>query len=113
VFYNDGGGFNATSGEFTVPQPGVYIFIFFVESYQPTDDKTCLGAFVKLYVDGVYAEMSAIADPNYVQHVQAGNSYINYFDKGQRVLIQTADLEKCQTSYIGGTSTTFSGLLLY
>jgi hypothetical protein len=96
---------------FTVPISGVYLFIFFVESFQPNESNSCLGAFVKLYVDGVYAKMSAIADPNYQQHIQAGNSYINYFTKGQRVLIQTA--EKCQTSYIGDFRTTFSGLLLY
>ncbi|XP_060563828.1 uncharacterized protein LOC132723168 isoform X3 [Ruditapes philippinarum] len=111
VFHNDGGGYNVSTGKFTVPISGVYMFIFFVESFQKVERNICPGGFVKLYVDDVYAEMSAIADPNYQQHIQAGNSYIKNFTEGQRVFIRTTDT--CPTSYIGGTRTTFSGLLLY
>ncbi|XP_060574448.1 uncharacterized protein LOC132732099 [Ruditapes philippinarum] len=106
VFYNDGNGFNTTSGVFTVPVSGVYQFIFFVEGWKVDEDNDCPEAIVWLVVDRVGLVIVAVAEPvNKGHHVQAGNAYINYFTKGQQVLLGTT--HTCETSVIAGYRTTF------
>ncbi|XP_045161576.2 uncharacterized protein LOC123526475 [Mercenaria mercenaria] len=112
VFYNDGSGYDKTTGIFTVPVSGVYQFIFFVEGWQSKDEFICQAAILMLYVDGSSAETVAIADPRHKnQIIQAGNTYINYFSKGQEVKLSTADY--CDEYSIFDFGTTFSGVLLY
>ncbi|XP_045161574.2 uncharacterized protein LOC123526474 [Mercenaria mercenaria] len=110
VFYNDGSGYNETRGVFTVPVSGVYQFIFFVEGAQNDDDFSCSTAADALYVDGK-AQTAAVAEPMHVQqNTQAGNAYISYFRKGQKVVIGTGS--SCDKYTIFAYRTTFSGVLL-
>jgi hypothetical protein len=97
-----------------VPVSGVYQFIFFVEGWNMDvdDDNKCPKAVVWLVVDRVGLEIEAVAKPvKKGNKMQAGNTYINYFTKGQQVLVGTTFA--CKTFVISAYRTTFSGALLY
>ena len=111
VDYNEGEGYNETTGIFTVPVAGVYHFIFFVQGWHEGDNVSCPDAIVGLYIDG-NAMAGAVADPKHEKQFDTGgNTYTNYLSKGQKVLIGTGS--NCEQHVICGHRTSFSGHLLY
>lgn len=79
--YSYGGGYDSSTGIFTAPKSGTYLFIFNVESGYSTK------AHVHLMVRG-YSKASAIAESG--NAITGGNACIAFMTKGDRAWIETA-----------------------
>lgn len=109
MFSNQGGGYDSTTGVFTAPHTGAYLFLFFVEVGSGKYNI----AFVKLYVDGKYRAY-AIDEAAFEGHnTMAGNAYVTYLYAGDKAWIQTGRLTNEDNHKLKAYGTTFTGILLY
>ncbi|XP_060559151.1 uncharacterized protein LOC132719401 [Ruditapes philippinarum] len=99
VIYSHGGGYSSSTGIFTAPKSGTYLFIYNIES-------TVAGrAAVVLMMNGkTKTEVVARGSEN------GGNSGIGYVRKGEKVWIETLHFES--KYYISHYRTTFNGILI-
>jgi hypothetical protein len=99
VIYSYGGGYSSSSGIFTAPKSGTYLFSYNIQS-------TYSGiAHVVLMINGnTRTEVTASGSAN------GGNLGIDYVYKGQRVWVQTLHFESYY--YIEHYRTTFNGILI-
>jgi hypothetical protein len=102
VLYNHGGGYSSSTGIFTAPISGTYIFIFIV---QPRNGKK---AHVVLRLNGklLTSAMTVSSD----KEVSAGNVGIAYVVAGDQLWIETSHFEDYY--YIYPHRTTFNGILI-
>ncbi|KAL4229010.1 hypothetical protein ACF0H5_012048 [Mactra antiquata] len=104
---NVGGYYNLTTGRFTAPLSGLYIFSFIIETKHAVDTA------VRLVVDGNNA-LDAVVEPRHnEQNLQGGNVGILTLSEGQQVWIQIYNTGG-QTLEGGNIYrfTTFTGALL-
>ena len=108
VFSNSGSGYSSSTGIFTAPYSGPYLFLFFV---RPGRDIFEL-AYLQLYVDGRYR--AYIIQGNTFGSIDnmAGQAYVEYMSAGDKAWIQTGELKEdaFQVVYSGGS--TFTGVLI-
>lgn len=103
VIFNAGNGYDKSTGIFTVPVEGMYMFSFFVESLGTK------AAEIQLLVDGMI-RFPAISDPAAQGNDDTGaNMVIEHLVKGQQVWTETYESEN-QNIYPGFT--TFHGALI-
>jgi hypothetical protein len=101
VLYSYGGGYSSSTGIFTAPKSGTYLFTYNIES-------TSSGvAHVLLMIDGSGTTRALVEKGRYHN---GGNSGIGYVWKGEKVWLQTARLQ--DKYYIGLYRTTFNGILI-
>ncbi|KAK3775000.1 hypothetical protein RRG08_036294 [Elysia crispata] len=103
IFVNVGGGYDSTTGVFTCPTPGLYMFQFHALSHSSSN------MWLELHHN--YAYVSSIWGHIDQDYAAASNSVILRLAKNDQVYIQTAD----QTDLYGATSEvygTFSGYLI-
>lgn len=104
ILYNAGGGYDGTTGIFTCPISGVYMFAIFVESF------TLRTAIIELVIDGNDSLISAVSEQAVDgQDNTGGNVLIVHVVKGQRVWARTYDSDN-QDIY--PYFTTMSGVLI-
>ncbi|XP_053398421.1 complement C1q tumor necrosis factor-related protein 3-like [Mercenaria mercenaria] len=104
---NEGGFYSTSTGKFTVPLDGLYIFSFMIETKHAVDTA------VRLVVDGVNM-LDAVVEPRHTgQNLQGGNVGIFKLHKGATVWVENYNREhqtlEGQDSY---RFNTFSGALL-
>ena len=104
--YNDGGHYNRSTGIFTVPVSGVYVFMFNVRVDYDSSDKARM-AHVGLYVNG---EFKAVASVHGVGYLTGGNAAVVKVLTGDRVYVSTEYY--LERHYIEA-DTSFSGALLH
>ncbi|XP_060593983.1 complement C1q-like protein 4 [Ruditapes philippinarum] len=101
VKYSYGGGYSFSTGIFTAPKSGTYLFTYNIESSSKGKAHVCL------MIDGSMKTQALVGkgpDNN------GGNSAIAYIRKGGKVWIETADLQ--DKYYIWPYRTTFNGILI-
>nr|QBS36528.1 C1q [Sinonovacula constricta] len=107
VFINEGGAYSSTSGLFTCPVSGIYLFQFHALSRESSN------AWMELYHNADYiASVFAHAEQDYAS---AGNSAIIKVTKGDTVYIKAVDATGYPVNLYGATDevyNTFSGYLL-
>ncbi|XP_060579385.1 uncharacterized protein LOC132736300 [Ruditapes philippinarum] len=101
VKYSYGGGYSSSTGIFTAPKSGTYLFTYNIES-------TSSGmAHVSLMIDSRVTTQALVGKgPDY----NGGNSAIAYVWKGEKVWVETASFQDMY--YIGPYRTTFNGILI-
>lgn len=103
VIFNAGNGYDPSTGIFTVPLEGMYMFTYFVEALGTQ------AAEIQLIVDGMI-RFPAISEPESPGNDDTGgNMVIEHLVKGQQVWIETYESEN-QNIFPGFT--TFSGALI-
>lgn len=104
---NVGGAYSTSTGKFTVPLDGLYIFSFIIETKHAVDTA------VRLVVDGVNM-LDAVVEPRHTeQNLQGGNVGVLKLRKGQSVWVENYNRQ--HQSLEGGDIyrfTTFTGALL-
>ena len=107
VFSNHGGGYSSSTGIFTAPYSGAYLFLFFVSAAK---DKY---AYLQLYVDGRYRTYTIIGSTmEELELSLAGQAYVEYMSAGDKAWIQTGDLTGGSYHNIYNIGTTFTGILI-
>jgi hypothetical protein len=101
VIYSHGGGYSSSTGIFTAPKSGTYLFTYNIESGSEGM------AHVVLMIDGSLATRALVEKGSYHN---GGNSGIGYVWKGEKVWVKTASLE--DKYYIYPYRTTFNGILI-
>ncbi|KAH3750143.1 hypothetical protein DPMN_184661 [Dreissena polymorpha] len=109
VYYNAGGHYSPSTGIFTVPVSGVYVFMFNVQvgPYDSTDKNR--KADVVLYVNGDIKAEAIVTGVG--SDFTAGNAAVLHVWAGQRVYVSTSNLQ--ERYYIWPWRTSFSGALLH
>ena len=109
VVLNDGNGYNPYAGVFIVPQTGVYLLTFSLDSATVN-----IILFVKLVVNNRTIASAAVHVAVHGHSVMEGNTVIVRLSKGVSVWLETCGHSN---SHVYGSSsnrfTTFSGVLLY
>jgi len=109
ILTNEGNGYNPSTGYFTVPVAGTYLFIFTI--YAKSSSNNMVYATLHL-VDSTRKMQSTIAR-GLKNYIEVGNSALCRLNKGDRVYIQ------CHTGSSGILAgspykeTAFTGILMY
>lgn len=101
VLLNEGNGYNVTSGKFTSPQAGVYLFTFGLESDAPHF------LVASLFVDGVNLVNSVC-----IQYQNGGNTAMVRLNAGSSVWVGTSGANATIWNSDKLHYSTFSGILL-
>ncbi|XP_060594054.1 putative leucine-rich repeat-containing protein DDB_G0290503 [Ruditapes philippinarum] len=101
VFYNHGGGYSSSTGIFTAPKSGTYLFTYNIQSSVLGD------AHVVLKVNWL-TRTSVVVDKGADNN--SGNSGIGYVRKGEKVWLATASSDS--VFFISPYRTTFNGILI-
>ena len=102
LLVNDGNAYDVTTGIFTAPRDGLYLFSYFVEDYTDQD------LWVYLRQDN-YVRSQAVAEP-YAEHqnIMGGNVVLLHCAAGSRIWI-VIDIG----TRVQGNLSTFSGIFLH
>ncbi|XP_053386491.1 complement C1q and tumor necrosis factor-related protein 9A-like [Mercenaria mercenaria] len=104
VYYNAGNAYDTSTGVFTCPRSGLYLFYINVE---PFDES--LPAAIAILINGSY-RVDAVAERYDVGHDSTGgNMMVEHLQEGDRVWVETYEHDN-QDLYKGFTS--FSGVLI-
>ncbi|KAH3783048.1 hypothetical protein DPMN_160975 [Dreissena polymorpha] len=107
VHYNEGSHYSPSTGIFTVPLSGLYVFMFNVQVRYKSSDTSQL-AYVKLQVNGISKALALVQG---IGHLTGGNAAVVKVSAGDRVYVSTAD--ERDRYYIHPYRTMFSGALLH
>jgi hypothetical protein len=105
---NAGQGYSTSTGKFTAPYSGVYLFLFFVA---PGNDDHDI-AFFKLYINGQYQTYTLQESLEENHDYMGGQAFVHYMHKGQEAWIQTGALRSAYYHNIKKYGTTFTGVLI-
>jgi hypothetical protein len=109
VFTNAGHGYSKSTGKFTAPYTGGYLFLFFV---RPGSDENDI-AYFQLYVNGKYRAYAVEESTQVTHDSMGGQAYVEYLSKGETAWIQTGVIQGGDGYHdITSYGTTFTGLLI-
>ena len=112
VLLNDGNGYNPSSGIFTCPVRGVYLFMYHL-GVQDLTNPAGVQTWIHLTING-HAQNSATADTTESsQELQGSNSAIVQLSQGDTVWVETYLPGHSNSLYGHQLLNTFSGVLLY
>ena len=111
IFINEGNAYNNITGVYTVPQDGVYMLSFFIETHFAKE------IHAQLLVDGTHIADAVVEPTEEHNDVMSGNLVIKRLLKGQSVCVADNNLYEDEAHTLVSENRfkacTFSGVLLF
>ncbi|KAL4223026.1 positive regulation of adiponectin secretion [Mactra antiquata] len=106
IYYNAGGHYDSSTGVFTCPQNGLYLFSVFVESFSASSVST---ATVGIVINGQQYAVAVSEPTQYGHDASGGDVLVHHLQQGDRVWVETYQHDNQDLTHAFNS---FSGVLI-